>query len=100
MIEKKQYFELINLLNKSNKTKNETTEFVFFIENDQLYFGQPGRQKIIIATCGELLNWRPAGATNFFELERLISNFINVKLKNLDQVNLLIIKSLFNLDTK
>ena len=50
MIEKMQYFELVNLLNKFNKNKNELTEFIFFIENANLYFGQLGKQRLALAT--------------------------------------------------
>lgn len=31
---KKEYFELVNKLNQSNKVKNQNTEVFFFIESD------------------------------------------------------------------
>ena len=76
------------------------TEFIFFIEGDLLYFGQPNQQKIIMAHYKKLFKWRPSEITKFSELEVHLSNLMNSNLDNLNQINSLIKKSLFNLVIK
>ena len=100
MIEKQQFFELINLLNKSNKTKNETTEFLFFIEKDKLYFGQAGRQKLLISVYDSYDGWSPSSCTKFVELETLISRLLLKKTSSNIDVDKLIKESLFQKSSK
>ncbi len=100
MIEKRQYFELINLLNKSNKTKNEVTDFEFFIENNRLYFGQKNRQRLIIANRVSGALWREACIIEQSELEEFIVLLLNKKIQNVDSINNLIKSSLFKSDSK
>ncbi len=95
MIEKQQYFELVNLLNKSNKAKNQTTDFNFFIEDNRLYFGLPNQQRLLIAIRNATTKWSVARATKLFELEDFITHLLNVELSDVNQVNELIKSSLF-----
>ncbi len=100
MIEKQQFFELINLLNKSKKTKNETTEFIFFIEKDKLYFGQTSRQKLLIAVYDNYNGWSFAGYTKFFELELFISEVLLKKTSSHPDIDKIIKESLFQKSNK
>ncbi len=95
MLEKQQYFELINLLNRSNSTKNELTDFIFFIEAGKLYFGQPSRQKLILAIQTNSKIWQSSGYTKFIELEFFVSELLQYSLKNNVSVDKLLKESLF-----
>ncbi len=100
MIEKQQFFELMNLLNKSNKTKNETTEFIFFIEQDKLYFGQTGRQKFLISVYDRYDGWSSAGYTIFVELELFISKLLFKNTSGNIDIDRTIKESLFQKSSK
>ncbi len=100
MIEKQQFFELMNLLNKSNKTINETTEFIFFIEQDKLYFGQSSGQKFLISVYQKSKNWISAEYSHFTELEEFISVVLNENASNNVDINKILKESLFQMSNK
>lgn len=89
---KQDYFKLIRDLNKSNKTKNESTELYFFIEKSRFYAALSKNQKIFL--CLYEAYWRPAEQSNYPELQKHISNFLN-KNKNASDLTREILSNIF-----
>ena len=73
---KQDYFKLIRDLNKSNKTKDTSTNIFFYIERDNLYAALSKDQKILLCEFTEN-EWRPSGNYFYSELEEHITDYLN-----------------------
>ena len=89
MIEiKLEYLELIKLLNKTNKLKNEMTQVTFFVDDTnkqhlKLYAALSADQKILL--CERIGNryWSACRLTQFSKLEDFLAeNVINYSFEN------------------
>ncbi len=81
---KQDYFKLLRDLNKSNKTKNETTELYFIIEENKLFAALSEDQKLLLCTR-KGNRWWPSNHRLYPDLEEHLSNFLN---KGLNITNL------------
>lgn len=89
---KQDYFKLIRDLNRSNKTKNESTDIYFIIDGSKLFAALSKNQKIFL--CVYEAYWRSAEQSNYPELQKHISNFLN-KNKNVSDLTKEIQSSIF-----
>lgn len=80
----KEYFELIKLLNSSNKIKDQKTEIYFFIQanegTEKLYAAISESQKIYLCYKPALNIWRPGNVSGYFELEKFICRSLSVQI--------------------
>lgn len=81
---KKEYFDLLNKLNRSNKHKNQNTEIYFYIDEAdlstaRLFAAISDTQKILL--CERKFNdyWESAYLSGFFNLEDFLSVLLNEK---------------------
>lgn len=80
---KKEYFDLINKLNQSNKLKNQASDVYFYINKTDL-FGEKffaaisSNQKILLIEKNFNGSWRPANLSGFFELEDFLATLLNL----------------------
>ncbi len=79
---KSEYFELLKLLNKSNKSKNEITHLTFLIDDtDKKHlklFGVLSKdQKILLCEKKSHEKWFPSGITKFNNLEDSIAKSVH-----------------------
>lgn len=75
---KKEYFELINKLNQSNKIKDLNTEIYFYISHtSQLFIAVSADQKILL--CQKTVNnfWIPAHLSGFDNFEKFVAMLLN-----------------------
>ena len=75
---KLEYFELIKLLNKTNKTKNEITKLSFYVDESnkqhlKLYAALSKDQKILLCEKKNRNKWISTGVTQFSELEKFLA---------------------------
>lgn len=82
LIIKREYIELVNLLNTGNKTKNQKTEVNFLIKANgfekQLFAEISKDQKLFL--CLSLNEyWIVASSTQFINLSKFICNLLNTK---------------------
>lgn len=94
---KVEYFELLRLLNKSNKTKNEVTLVNFTTDQTTeaelgLFASVSKTQKILL--CLRRQNrWIPAGYSHYDNLEKLICSCLNKS--NKSDIHKEILRNLF-----
>ncbi|MEK6628901.1 MAG: hypothetical protein AABY53_09765 [Bdellovibrionota bacterium] len=79
---KKEYFELINRLNQSNKLKNQTTEIYFYIDEGdlsgaKLYAAISNVQKILLCEKDSAQLWSAVYFSDFTNLEDFIAAILN-----------------------
>lgn len=96
---KEEYFELLRLLNKSNKTKNEVTKLTFIVESSDKYQGMlyasiSKDQKVLLCTQSDKI-LRPAGYSGYDNLETFICNIVkSIFEKNITEI---ILRNLFKM---
>lgn len=81
---KKQYFDLVNLLNSSNKIKNEKTSIKFYLdkESTSLVATVNGYSKLTLCTLGSnKTRWFASKNTKYYELEKYLAKCININTK-------------------
>ena len=89
---KSEYFELLKLLNKSNKVKNEITKLSFYVDDSnslhlKLYAALSEDQKILLCEKNKYDNWTPSNITQFSQLEEFMSeNADDHKLANFTEL--------------
>ncbi len=92
---KQDYFKLIRDLNKSNITKNESTELKFIILDNAFYAVVSNERKALL--CQENDNhWYPSNYSVYTDLEDHIAHFLNNN-KNITNLNHEIKLSIFKL---
>lgn len=86
---KREYFELCRKLNKSNLIKNQKTDVLFFIEQENnkliLYSTTNQAYRIQLVSRNVKYKWEPSGFSGLFILEEHISSFANNN--NLEKTN-------------
>ncbi len=97
---KSEYFELLKLLNKSNKTKDEITKLSFYVDeannhNLKLYAALSKDQKILLCEKKSNKKWRASNASKFSELEKFIA--LNANDYCLENFTSLILTRIFEL---
>ncbi len=80
---KKEYFDLINKLNQSNKRKNQTSDVYFYINTtdpigEKLFAAISSNQKILLVEKNFNGSWRPLYLSGFFELEDFLATILNL----------------------
>ncbi len=73
---KQDYFKLIRDLNKSNKTKNESTRLYFYIERNRFYAALSKEQKVLMCEKSGI-EWLPSSDGHYTNLEQHIADFLN-----------------------
>ncbi len=91
---KEEYFELLRLLNKSNKTKNEVTHLRFVTDNSdpnhlKLYASISNGQKILLCQKKKETNWWPSQFSGLNQLEKFICYQLNA-MTELDSADLIL----------
>lgn len=86
---KKEYFDLINKLNKSNKHRNQNTEVYFYIdetdsETAKLFVAISNEQKILLAEKNYLGTWKAKELSGFFNLEEYLVTFLDRRKSEID----------------
>ena len=81
---KKEFFDLINKLNQSNKLKNQNIELYFYIGKsglgvEKLFAAITCDQKILLGEKSQYGTWKPAYLSGFSNLEDCIADVLNVK---------------------
>lgn len=75
---KSEYFELLKILNKSNKVKNEITKLSFYVDasnsqNLKLYAALSIDQKILLCEKKGRSKWRSTNTSQFSDLDKFIA---------------------------
>ena len=81
---KQDYFKLIRDLNRSNKTKNESTELKFIISDNAFYAALSKDQKVLLCIKSRI-QWHPSNEGYYPDLEDHIAKFLNDN-KNADDL--------------
>lgn len=87
---KSEYLELLTLLNKSNKVKNETTQLIFFVDDTdkthlKLFAAISNNQKILMCERKQS-GWMSSAFTQFTQLENYLAGAaVDYKLENFTQ---------------
>src|SRR3989344_1413698 len=82
---KKEYFELVNKLNSSNKIKNQNTEIYFYIDESdlssaKLFAAISNTQKILLCEkVYDIGDWGPLYLSGFSNLEDFLVKILNKK---------------------
>lgn len=84
---KKEYFELLKKLNRTNKQKNLNTDIYFYIDDSDsnfliLFAAISKDQKIILADKMFKKNWIPKYLSGFSDFEEFIVEILNTEKLN------------------
>lgn len=79
---KKEYFDLLNKLNWSNKLKNQGTDIYFYIDETdpkaiKLFAAISKNQKILLIEKSYSGSWKPKCLSGFFNLEEYLVELLS-----------------------